>query len=172
MGGQFSGRPDGPAKNAPVDQIVNRLTVGQVMKAAGYTTAMAEKWQLSGTIPSLVFECNFDGFCLWGYRSNLPEGGTCRSGYAKIGRPWNPSRYWDPSIVKNGKYAPTTVDHYGPDIFTDFLIAFIRRHKEEPFVVYQPMGLTHNSHLSTSTSHPRKAEKFRSSAAKFREHGE
>ena len=61
---QFAGRLGGPRPDAPEEQIVNHLTFGKVLKAAGYATAMAGKWQLTGKIPNLVHECGFDEYCM------------------------------------------------------------------------------------------------------------
>ena len=45
----FSGKRAGPLrKNEGADNIANHLTFAQPLKAAGYATAMAGKWQLSG----------------------------------------------------------------------------------------------------------------------------
>jgi arylsulfatase A len=168
----FAGRPGGPRKDAPEEQIVNHLTFGQVLKDAGYATAQSGKWQLTGKIPKLVVECGFDEYCMWAYKHNLPDGVEHAGGWeGKKGA--KTSRYWHPSIVQNGKYAPTTMDDYGPDIFTDFVIDFARRHKDKPFFVYYPMALTHSPYYSTPTTSPNAEEKFRSSKAeKFRENVE
>lgn len=34
-------------------------------------------------------------------------------------------------------------DRYGPDVYTDFLIDFMKEHKDRPFLAYYPMCLTH-----------------------------
>jgi arylsulfatase A len=54
--------------------------------------------------------------------------------------------------VENGKYRPTTADDYGPDIFTDFILRFIERRKDQPFFVYYPMVLTHAPFIPTPHS--------------------
>jgi arylsulfatase A len=161
---QFAGRPGGPAVDAPEEQIVNHLTFGKVLKSAGYATVMAGKWQLSGKIPQLVVENGFDEYCIWAYRHNLPPGVEHDGGWE--GRPGGrTSRYWHPSIVRNGRYAPTTIDDYGPDLFTDFLIDFARRHADEPFFIYYPMALTHAPYYATPASSPDRVDKFRHSKA-------
>jgi arylsulfatase A len=162
---QFAGRAGGPKPDSPEEQIVNHLTFGKVLKAAGYSTAMAGKWQLSGKIPNLVVECGFDEYCMWAYKHNLPEGVQHQGGWE--GAAGNKtSRYWHPSIVKNGKYVPTTIDDYGPDMFADFVIDFATRHKDGPFFIYYPMALTHGPHYSTPLTNPDKNEKFRNDKAK------
>lgn len=168
----FAGRAGGPDPDSPEEQIVNHLTFGQVLKDAGYATAHAGKWQLSGKLPTLVYECGFDEYCMWAYKHNLPQGVKHVGGWeGKQGK--KTSRYWGPSILKNGKYLPTTMDDYGPDIFTDFLIDFAKRHRDDPFFLYFPMALTHNPAYSTPTTNPNLKEKFRDSKKeKFQENVE
>jgi arylsulfatase A-like enzyme len=158
----FAGRPGGPAPNSPEEQISNHLTFARVLKDAGYATALAGKWQLSGKIPELVVECGFDEYCMWAYKHNLPEGVQHTGGWE--GAPGGKtSRYWHPSIVKNGRYVPTTIDDYGPDLYTEFVIDFARRHRDGPFFIYYPMALTHSPAYSTPSSNPNEREKFRNS---------
>jgi arylsulfatase A len=168
----FAGRPGGPNPKSPEEQIVNHLTFGKVLKSAGYSTAMSGKWQLTGKIPDLVVECGFDEYCMWAYKNNLPQGVEHQGGWeGKVGV--KTSRYWHPSIVKNGEYVPTTIDDYGPDMFGDFVIDFARRHKDGPFFIYFPMALTHGPHYSTPLTNPNAKEKFRNSKAeKFGENVE
>ena len=96
-------------------------------KNHGYATAVAGKWQLltakGGITPA---EAGFDTHCLW----NIPGGGR--------------ERYWNPSLVKDGSLLDLPDKSYGPDITTDFLIDFIKKHKDQPFLAYFPMILPHN----------------------------
>ncbi|OHB79549.1 MAG: hypothetical protein A2W31_07320 [Planctomycetes bacterium RBG_16_64_10] len=168
----FAGRPGGPRPDAPAEQIVNHLTFGRVLKAAGYATALAGKWQLSGVLPDLVYECGFDEYCMWAYKHNLPAGVEHTGGWE--GPPGGKtSRYWHPSVLRNGKYVPTTIDDYGPDLFNEFVIDFARRHQDQPFFIYYPMVLTHAPAYSTPATRPDAREKFRNSKAeKFQENVE
>ena len=165
----FADRPGGPGKDSPEEQIVNHLTFGKVLKQAGYATAQAGKWQLTGKIPTLVVENGFDEYCMWAYAHNLPAGVKHTGGFE---RGTKTSRFWHPSIVKNGKKLPTTMDDFGPDIYTDFVIDFARRHKEEPFFIYYPMALTHSPYYSMPPSNPNEKEKFRHAKEKFQENVE
>jgi len=169
---QFAGRRGGPDPSSPEEQIVNHLTFGKVLKSAGYATAMSGKWQLSGKLPDLVVENGFDEYCMWAYKQNLPAGVEHTGGWEdKTGS--KTSRYWHPSIIKNGAYVPTQPDDYGPDIFSEFVIDFAARHKDQPFFIYYPMPLTHGPHYSTPLTNPNEAEKFRNSKAeKFGENVE
>ncbi|HID75571.1 MAG TPA: hypothetical protein EYP56_06190 [Planctomycetaceae bacterium] len=162
---QFAGRPGGPRPDDPQEDIANHLTFAQVLKKRGYATAQAGKWQLSGKIPTLIHECGFDEYCMWAYKHNLPEGVKHTGAWEGKGN--RTSRYWHPSIVNGGRYVPTKPDDYGPDIFTDFVIDFMRRHREEPFFVYYPMCLTHAPHWPTPDSLRSGADKFRHTKANF-----
>ena len=110
-------------------------TFGQLFKKAGYATAVAGKWQLrtktAGITPS---EAGFDSSCVW----NTPR--TARS------------RYWNPSLQKNGKLLDAAKGAYGPDLCTDFLIEFIKANRDRPFLAYYPMILVHNPFLTTPHS--------------------
>jgi arylsulfatase A-like enzyme len=137
----FSGKRGGPEKGDPRENIANHLTFGTALQQAGYATAVAGKWQLSGDQPALIRECGFDEYCMWGFGGYYIKEDRRRAEEAGIDFR---SRYWHPSIVRNGKWIPTTADDYGPDIHQAFVLDFIRRHKDRPFFVYYPMCLTHS----------------------------
>lgn len=156
---QFPNRPGGPAKaDVGVDDITTHLTIGQIFQRAGYATAQCGKWQLSGEHPRLIREAGFDEYCMWAYRHNLPAG-VDHDGLWEGRAGTKTARYWHPSIVQNGEKLPTTIDSYGPDIFSDFAIDFIRRHREQPFFVYYPMALVHGPHWPTPADDPRDEDK-------------
>jgi arylsulfatase A len=115
----------------------SETTFGTMMKNAGYATAIAGKWQLHGEPNgSLAPECGFDTYCLWNYP------GTTRS------------RYWHPSVVRDGQLLETTAKDYGPDIFTDYVIEFMTTNRSKPFFVYYPMVLVHSPFPQTPDSEP------------------
>ncbi|HQM99528.1 MAG TPA: sulfatase-like hydrolase/transferase [Candidatus Hydrogenedentes bacterium] len=162
----FAGRRGGPEADAPVEDIANsHVTFANVLKKAGYTTAHAGKWQLSGKLPGLIRECDFDEYCMWAYEHNLPEGVKHTGGLENDKKP---SRYWHPSIVRNGDYVPTREDQYGPDIFTEFVLDFIGRNKDRPFFVYYPMCLTHGPHVPTPLSWKEGLDKYKNSKDNFK----
>lgn len=102
-------------------------TFANYFKQHGYATAVAGKWQLltdkGGITPE---EAGFDTYCLW----NFPGGGR--------------NRYWDPSLVQDGKLLKLSKETYGPDVTTDFLIEFMKQNRDQPFLAYFPMILPHN----------------------------
>jgi len=156
---QFPARRGGPRPGSPEDDIARHVTFAQVLKRRGYATCQSGKWQLTGAVPTLVVETGFDEYCMWAYKQNLPPGIEHDGGWEgpKGGKT---CRYWHPSIVQNGKYRPTEPDDYGPDIFTGFLIDFVRRHKDGPFFLYYPMALTHGPYYPTPDMNPAESEKF------------
>ena len=157
---QFPGRRGGPVAGSPEDDIARHLTFAQVLKKRGYATVHAGKWQLTGEVPTLINECGFDEYCMWAYKHNLPPGVKHTGGWEGK-RGGKASRYWHPSIVKNGTYLPTQPDDYGPDIFTNFVIDFIKRHRDKPFFVYYPMCLTHGPFYATPDTVKSEDEKFK-----------
>jgi arylsulfatase A len=46
-------------------------------------------------------------------------------------------------------------DEYGPDLFSDYLIDFMARHRHQPFFAYYPMALTHGPFNPTPLSDDR-----------------
>jgi arylsulfatase A len=148
MTGQYpfrSGWPKGIWTMPREQQVVDPKypNFAHILKSAGYGTAVAGKWQLArfDDHPNHATEAGFDEHCLW----------TWVYGRGKH------SRYWGPHIWQNGRLHGDLAynDAFGPDIFTDFLIDFIRRRKDGPFFAYYPMALTHkpfvNTPLTTST---------------------
>ena len=119
----------------------NQKTFGNLFQDNGYKTALAGKWQLNGVQFDLdnnqdldrPYKFGFDEYCLWWLR----ERGD---------------RFANPNIVKNGEKLKKDIDDYGPDIFTDFIIDFIDKNKEEPFFIYYPMALVHDPFLPTPDS--------------------
>ncbi|TWU66731.1 sulfatase-like hydrolase/transferase [Crateriforma conspicua] len=161
----FPNRPGGPPANTGPDDIGSHLTFGKLFQQAGYATAHAGKWQLSGEHPTLIHECGFDEYCMWAYTHNLPEGVTHDGAWE--GKPGSKTcRYWHPSVVQNGEYLDTDDDSYGPDIYSDFILDFIGRHPDDPFFVYYPMALTHGQFFTTPDTTETIKDRFQHSPRK------
>ncbi len=101
-------------------------TFASVLKAAGYRTAVAGKWQLSLMKKDLQqpARMGFDQWSLFGWH----EG----------------PRYHDPFIYQNGELRDDTKGKYGPDLYVDFLIDFIKQNQSKPFFAYYSMALCHD----------------------------
>ncbi|MCA9061412.1 MAG: sulfatase-like hydrolase/transferase [Planctomycetaceae bacterium] len=107
-----------------------------VMKKAGYSTAIAGKWQINDfrVQPNAMTEMGFDEYCMW-------TGGEGRN-------PPSQERYWNPYIHTTDG-SRTYDGEFGPDVYAGFLLDFIRRKKDEPFFVCFPMALTHGPLVTT-----------------------
>jgi arylsulfatase A len=112
------------------------ITFGYVLKDAGYATALAGKWQmvLQKKDPDHVTKMGFDKNCVFGWH----EG----------------PRYHGPLIYQNGKLRQEAEDKYGPDIFCQFLIDFIKREQNRPFFAYYSTTLAHEISNDLKTPPP------------------
>ncbi len=122
-------------------------TFATMVKASGYATAIAGKWQLSAGDLDGPRKVGFDEYCLWHFSAGVGGQDALPEPFKNKG-----SRYKSPTLFKNGKRVPDTQDKYGPDLVSDFICDFIERKKGEPFVVYYPMILTHNPFEPTPDS--------------------
>lgn len=139
---------DAGAPPADADLARDEINFAQLLKTRGYQTAIAGKWQLTGQLPTMVFEAGFDEYLMWIYRGDLPKGVKFKGGtYPPDGT--KSSRYWKPGVAKNGEHFATADSDYGPDMYCDFLTDFIGRNKDNPFFVYYPMCLIHRPWVPT-----------------------
>ncbi len=104
----------------------NEITFGHLLKVAGYKTALAGKWQLTllKEDPIHVAKMGFEKSSVFGWH----EG----------------PRYYEPYIYENGEIQLDVKDKYGPDVYSDYLIDFIKQNKNERFLAYYPMSLPHD----------------------------
>lgn len=106
------------------------------IRDAGYKTCIAGKWQIDDfrVEPDALVKAGFDAYCMWtGYEAEVPA---------------SAERYQDPYIYSNGS-SKTYQGQFGPDVFKDFIIDFLRTNKEHPLFIYYPMVLTHTPLVNT-----------------------
>ena len=116
---------------------------GKNLREAGYKTCIAGKWQINDfrLEPDATVLAGFDEYCMW---TGGEGGGTSQK--------TSQYRYWNPYIhTKNG--SKTYEGQFGPDIYTDFIIDFMKRNKDNPMMIYFPMCLTHGP-LTTTPAWP------------------
>jgi arylsulfatase A len=101
-------------------------TFAQVVKQAGYATAVAGKWQICMMKDDMNHpkRLGFDEWSVFGWH----EG----------------PRYHEPMIYENGKLKAGTEGKYGPELYVDFLTDFIERQKDRPFLAFYSMALCHD----------------------------
>jgi len=113
-------------------------SVGRVMREAGYATCAAGKWQIDDfrVEPDAMRQAGFDRSCMWtgGEAGNLGP---------------SDERYQNPYIHIDDQPSRTHEGEFGPDIFCDFLIDFMKVHRDEPMFLYYPMVLTHTPLVPT-----------------------
>ncbi len=101
-------------------------TVANRLRALGYSTAVAGKWQLTllREDPGHPKRLGFDRWSMFGWH----EG----------------PRYYRPLIYEDGRIRPDVSDRYGPDVYVDFLVEFMRENREGPFFAFYSMALAHD----------------------------
>jgi arylsulfatase A-like enzyme len=107
------------------------------LRGAGYYTCAAGKWQINDfrLEPEAMVEAGFDEYCMW----TGGEGGN---------ESISDERYWDPYIhTREG--SRTYKGAFGPDIFCDFITAFMEKNRDHPMFIYYPMVLTHTPFVHT-----------------------
>jgi arylsulfatase A-like enzyme len=100
------------------------------MRAAGYRTLVAGKWQLSkrgGQTPS---DAGFD-------EQIVHPGGAANS------------RYWGPTFDIDGELRSFEAGRFGPDVVSERVVQFIERNRDRPFIVYYPLLLPHRPLVAT-----------------------
>lgn len=110
----------------------SQITFGHLFQQAGYKTCVTGKWQLEGGFDG-PGKFGFDEYCLW-----------------QLTR--RPPRYANPGMEINGRTVYFHAGEYGPDIVNDYAMDFITSHREEPFLLYYPMVLTHDPFQPTPDS--------------------
>ena len=110
-----------------------QTTFAHQLKAAGYKTCIAGKWQLGKQTDSPQ-HFGFEQSCLW---QHTRSGRSTENG-KNIDR-----RFVNPLLEVNGKEKDYVNGAYGPQVCTDFICDFIDENREKPFLVYYPMILTH-----------------------------
>ena len=122
-------------------------SLARILKKAGYKTCIAGKWQINDfrLQPESMIEHGFDDYCMW----TGGEGGNIKK---------SEERYWDPYIhTKQG--SKTYHGKFGEDIFSDFIIDFMEKNKQNPMFLYYPMCLPHGP-LTTTPSEPHLNDKI------------
>ena len=109
-------------------------TIANYLRAAGYATAISGKWQLGGSFqtPHLF---GFDEYLLWQLEA----------------LDWW-MRYKNPVLTRNGEAARGREGDYGPDLFAEFAMDFMERHRERPFFLVYMDTLPHDPWQPTPDS--------------------
>jgi arylsulfatase A len=107
-------------------------TFANLLKRAGYATCMTGKWQLGHDLKA-PSQFGFDEYCLWQHTRRPP-------------------RYANPGLEINGKEMNYKNGEYGPDLINAYALDFLSRKKDQPFLLYYTMLLTHDPFQPTPDS--------------------
>ncbi len=111
-------------------------TFARILREAGYATAIAGKWQINDLRKFDALKLHgFDEHCVW-------------PGYETGNVPPSDERYWNAFLQTNGK-REIHPNRFGPDVVNEFALDFIKRRKDQPFLLYYPMILCHTPYPST-----------------------
>ena len=126
-----------PQRRVPLED--EDVTVAEVLKQAGYATGMTGKWGLGE--PGNTGMPNRQGFDEWFGYLNQRRAHT-----------YYPPYLWrnEEKVMLEGN-ADGGRRQYSHDMFTDFALDFLRRHKSEPFFLYLPFTVPHGRYEIPST---------------------
>ena len=115
-------------------------TFARLMKNLGYATCAAGKWQINDfrIEPQAMKKHGFDDWAMW-------------TG-AETGNKASDRRYYDP-YINTPEGSKTYAGKFGPDVYSDHIIKFMTKHKEQPMCIYYPMALVHRKWVA-SPDHP------------------
>ena len=127
----------GVFENSP-KKYENGVTLGEVLRSAGYRTLMTGKWHAQETPFQRGFDRHFglcDGCC------NFFNPGPRRPGEPEPGRKltsYGYPRRWAIDDQEFKPYAPTDKNFYTTDAFTDYALKYLDQYglEEKPFFLY------------------------------------
>ena len=121
-------------------------TFARLMKDLGYKTCAAGKWQINDfrVEPQVMKKHGFDDWAMW-------------TGF-ETGNPASAERYQDP-YINTPEGSKTYKGKFGPDIYTDYIIQFMKNHTEDPMCLYLPMALPHGP-LVVTPDEPKASSKM------------
>lgn len=137
VGGTLVTDNGSPERRIPLE--AEDITVAEVLKQAGYVTGMTGKWGLGE--PGNTGVPNRQGFDEWFGYLNQRRAHT----------------YYPPYLWRNEEKVVLEANadggrrQYSHDIFADFALDFLRRHRSEPFFLYLPFTVPHAKYEIPST---------------------
>lgn len=113
-------------------------TLGEVLKTAGYKTAVFGKWHIGDQPDTRPWARGFDESCGLMYSNDMWEHHPENPKY------WSqhPLQFWENGKVKIDRVTPNDQPNL-TTWYTEHAVDFIKRHKDEPFFVYVPHSMPH-----------------------------
>jgi arylsulfatase A-like enzyme len=126
----------------------HNVTFARPIRDAGYSTGIAGKWQINDfrIQPYVLRGHGFDEWSMWtGFEGDNPP---------------SAERYWDAYVNESRDgHSRARKGEFGPDIYSQFVLDFLARHRNGPMLVYYPMALTHTP-LTTTPHEPFAKSKY------------
>ena len=131
------------------------MTWARVLRDAGYATVIAGKWQINDLYDQrdALRQHGFDEHLVW-TGALVGEGlaeARWKASIAPGGNRELESRYWDPVVFRNGA-RETLTGKFGPDEYAGFLMDFMARHRDQPFIAYYACPFVHIPTVTTPLS--------------------
>ncbi len=116
-------------------KLADCVTIGEVLREAGYRTLMTGKWHSSGLPVERGFDRYFgltDGCC------NFFNPGVQRPGEKPPGKKWKRARRWAIDEKRYVPYTPKDPNFYTTDAFTDYAVKYLDQYAKEdkPFLLH------------------------------------
>ena len=109
-------------------------SLGEILRANGYETAVFGKWHIAKSPPEL----GFDQHCIFtAYNDGLSQADHMKYYYHE-------APIFEDGVAKKVRYAP--------DKFNQRVLDFIEEKKDKPFFIYHPFSLAHNPFEPTPDS--------------------
>jgi len=109
---------------------VRELTLGDVLRPAGYRNAVYGKWDMGQARRFLPLQRGFDVFV--GHGNNGIDYYTHE-------------RYGAPSLFRGNELSLADKGTYATDLFRREAVAFVRTHRDRPFFLYLPFNAPHGA---------------------------
>ena len=133
------------------------VTFARPLKQVGYATGIFGKWQINNLYdePGVIGRHGFDEYLLWPGsldRDKLAEGEYEQFMERVLANDFAfttemirriESRYWDVVTLDHRHRRQVHRGRFGPDVFQEAAYDFVRRHRDQPFLLYLPSPLTH-----------------------------
>lgn len=120
--------------NGGAMMATEEITIAEILKENGYRTGIFGKWHLGDNYPMRPHDQGFD-FSLVHLSGGIGQPGD----YLNYFR--SDSSYFDPTLLENGVQTPTK--GYCSDVYTDYLIDFIKKNSDTPFFTYLAFNAPH-----------------------------
>jgi arylsulfatase A-like enzyme len=131
---------DNAAEGLPLTEV----TVAEMLKSAGYRTAMVGKWHLGQLPQFLPTRHGFDWWFGLPYSHDMRMTVPRTDGYRTAAYYDPKPEYWDVPLMRNERVIERPVDHRRlTKRYTDEAVKFIAESKGEPFFLYLAHSLPH-----------------------------